>query len=122
MNSTAPHMSSGFLSRLRLLSAATTNATLVKAGATAVGFIHVTNTAASARFLKIYDKVTAPTVGTDTPAHTFAIPAGYCGSLGIPHSGLRLNAGFGLAITGAIADTDTTAIAANEVIVNGAYI
>ena len=122
MNSTAPHMSSGYLSRLRLLSAASTNATLVKAGATAVGYLHVTNTAASARFLKIYDKATAPTVGTDTPIHTFAIPAGYCGSLGIPNSGIRLSLGFGLGITGAIADADTTVTAANEVIVNGAYL
>lgn len=122
MNSTAPHMSSGYLSRLRLFSAASTNATLVKAGATVVGYLHVTNTAASARFIKIYDKASAPTVGTDTPVHTFAIPAGYCGSLGIPSSGLRLALGFGLGITGAIADTDTTAIAANEVIINGAYL
>lgn len=122
MNSGAPQMSSGYLSKLKLFSAASTNSTLVKAGAAIVGYLHVTNTAASARFVKLYDKATAPTVGTDTPIHTFAIPAGYCGSLGIPESGIRTSLGLGLGITAAIADTDTTAIAANEVVINGAYL
>ena len=59
----------------RLLSAAaTTNATSVKATPGVVKRVIGTSKAATDRFLKFYDKATAPTVGTDVPIMTILIP------------------------------------------------
>lgn len=99
----------------RIQSAATTNATNLKASGTIVGCIAVQNNGASAAYLKLYNKATAPTVGTDTPHATFLIPAGGCLPTIEPAASLSFNTGLGYAITGGPADTDTTAVAANQV-------
>ena len=100
--------------------AATTNATLVIAGITRLQFLSAHNTSAAVKFLKIYDKATAPTVGTDVPKMVFPIPAGSYINPDISF-GLKLKLGLSFAITGGVADTDTTATAANDVIVNMGY-
>ena len=102
--------------------AATTNATLVRTGPAQVLHIVATNVSASIRYLKIYNKATAPTVGTDTPILSFPIPAG--GFINIPStlSGIYIPLGLGYAITGAAADSDTTVIAANDVKVVISYL
>lgn len=74
------------------------------------------------KFLKIYNKVTAPTVGTDTPVMVIPIPPNSHVAVPIPAAGYRLSVGMGLAITGGAADTDTTAVALNDVVVNWGYI
>lgn len=106
----------------KLISAATTNATSVKASAANVGLLTAYNSGASTRYLKIYNKVTAPTVGTDTPVHTIPIPAGATINFPVPAAGFRLWFGFALAITGGLADADTTAVGASEVVVNWEYV
>ena len=111
----------GGLSFSRLLSAATTNATLVKSTAGNVYGIWISNTSASTRYLKLYNLTVAPTVGTSTPAMTIAIPAGFCGDLNVGTHGISFTTGISLAITGAYADADTTAIAAGEVCLNFMY-
>jgi len=55
-------------------SAATTNATSAKASAGEVHVILATNTTATVKYLKLYNKASAPTVGTDTPILTIALP------------------------------------------------
>jgi hypothetical protein len=98
----------------RILAAASTNATSVKASAGTVEEIVLFNTTAAAIYVKIYDKASAPTVGTDTPAMTLQVPAN--GQAIVP-AGLAkpfLN-GVAFAITGAVADSDTTAVGANSV-------
>lgn len=102
-------------------SAATTNSTLVRAGAAQVFHIVATNVSASTRYLKIYDKATAPTVGTDVPILTFPIAASSFISIPSTLSGIYFSLGLGFALTGAAADTDTTAIAANDVKVVFSY-
>lgn len=105
----------------KLISAATTNATSVKASAGVIGYACASNINASPRYLKFYNKASAPTVGTDTPVHTFLIPGNTSGSgTNIPIAGLGINftTGIAFAITGLAADTDTTAVALGEVIVN----
>lgn len=103
-------------------STATTNATSVKASAGSVFGVNVSNTGASARFLKLYNKASAPTVGTDVPVLTIPIAASAVGSVTLGSLGLRFTTGIAFAITGAAADTDTTAIGASEVKVALAYV
>jgi hypothetical protein len=98
----------------RIKAAASTNATSVKASAGQVYGWALYNNTASARFVKIYNKASSPTVGTDTPAFTIIIPAS--GGTNVEWSnGIPLGTGIALAITGLIADSDTTAVAADDV-------
>lgn len=101
----------------KLNSAATTNATSVKASAGQVYSIVATNTNASARYLKLYNKASAPTVGTDTPVQVYMLPAGGGVSIALP-VGMVFSTGIALATTTGAADSDTGAVAANEIIVN----
>lgn len=110
----------GGADRHRLVSAATTNATGVKNAAGKVYAINGTNTGAAC-FLKLYDKASAPTVGTDVPVETYALPAGGTFSFTFGNVGSQFAAGIALAITGLIADADTTAIAANQVVMQLHY-
>lgn len=104
----------------KLNSAATTNATNVKGSAGQVYSIMCTNTNAAVRYLKLYNKATAPTVGTDTPVQVYAIPGATTGggfTLSIP-VGMVFSLGIGFATTTGAADADTGVVAANEIIVN----
>ena len=103
-------------------SAATTNATSVKASAGTVYSVTASNINAAIRYLKFYNKASAPTVGTDVPVITIPIPAG--GAINIPFgtTGHRFATGIALAITTGAADSDTGAVAANEIKVATAYI
>lgn len=101
----------------RLISAATTNATNVKASSGQLGVIYAVNLNAAVRYLKLYNKASAPTVGTDTPVATLPIPASTTGAgfaLTIP-DGLNFSLGIGYAVTTGAADGDTGAVAANEI-------
>ncbi len=97
-----------------LNSAATTNATSVKASAGTLYGIAVSNVSASTRYFKLYNKASAPTVGTDTPVLVIPIAAGGVANFPLGTLGLRFGTGLAYAITGAAADTDTTAIAAGD--------
>lgn len=119
--SLAPSASLGAGTFHRLLSANTTNLTSVKTSAGTINSLTVSNTNASATyFLKIYNKASAPVPGTDTPIHTISLPPG-TRSIDTGAYGIRLATGIAYAITGAVADADTTAIPANEVLVNMSY-
>lgn len=114
---------SGGATPYHLISAASTNATSVKGSAGQVYSVTAFNTNASARFLKLYDKATAPSVGTDTPVQTYLIPGNASGAgltLALP-VGMGFSSGVALAITGAMPDSDTTAIGANDVCVALTY-
>lgn len=104
----------------KLISAATTNATLVKTGPTTINYLSASNVNVAPRYLKIYDMAVAPTVGTSIPKHTYIIPGNTSGAgTNIPIcSELSLTRGFAFAITAGAADTDVTAVAANENIIN----
>lgn len=105
----------------QISSAATTNATSVKASAGTIYTIWVSNTGGAAAYLKLYNKASAPTVGTDVPVLTITVPAG--GTIGLTSDiGQRFTTGIALAITNLAADSDTTAVAAAQVKVSTAYI
>lgn len=89
-------------------SAATTNATSVVAGQPSLQTLELTNTTATAAFFKLYDKASAPTVGTDVPKITIPVPANSNVSHEYP-DGLPFANGLAYAITGVITDADVTA-------------
>ena len=96
-------------------SLATTNGRSVKGSGANVYSITASNLAAAAKFLKLYNKASAPTVGTDVPVMTIPVPAGGSVSLELGAIGIRFTSGLAMAITGASGDTDTTAVAAGDV-------
>lgn len=107
----------------KLNSAASTNATSLKASAGQVYNIMCTNTNAAARYLKLYNKASSPTVGTDTPVQVYAIPGNTAGAgftISFP-VGLIFTTGIAFATTTGAADSDTGAVAANEIVINIAY-
>jgi len=98
-----------------LNSAATTNATSLKATAGNVFVVAASNVSASGRFVKFYNKATAPTVGTDVPVLVVPVAANSTVAIEFGILGMRFATGIAYAITGAIADADTTAVGAGEV-------
>lgn len=107
----------------RLLSLNTTNSNLVSGYPVVLNSISVSNINAAVAYLKLYNKATAPTIGTDTPVVTLLVPGATTGStlnIAIP-DGLYFDTGLGLGLTTALADNSTAAVAANEVVVNLFY-
>ena len=103
-----------------LNSAATTNGALILAGTSNVSSFYATNEGATAAYIKLYNKATAPTVGTDVPEMTIPVPAAVSGVPGVAtipigFHGFRFALGLGIAITRNAVHTDTTAIGAGEV-------
>jgi hypothetical protein len=109
----------------KLISAATTNATNIKASAGTIYGIQAYNTSTTTiAYLKIYNKASAPTVGTDVPVKVIALPFSATGggsNVPITPVGIALGTGISFAITGGIADSDTTAVTVSQVVVNIDY-
>ena len=101
-------------------SAATTNGALILTGTSSVHSLWATNEGASPAYIKLYNKATAPTVGTDVPEMIIPVPAAVGGVPGVanPNMGFipfRFALGLGIAITRNAIFSDTTAIGAGEV-------
>jgi len=113
----AGHNSSG--GKARVISLATTNAVLLSTFLNSVYHVNLCNTGTTWAYLKFYSKSSTPTVGTDTPVAVHGIPPGGTLDINAATSGLSIygsTQGMGYAITGAPADMDVTAIAANQVV------
>lgn len=79
------------------------------------------NASAGVRHLKLYDATAANvTVGTTTPKGTFPLPAGAAANVGFAHP-IQFSTAITIAATTGVADNDTGAPAANDVIVNLLY-
>jgi len=113
--------SSGGATPFTLISAATTNATLIRSTAATLYSLNANNTSATAAYIKLYNKTAVPTVGTDTPIMTILVPANGYVDLSIPPMGVALGTGFAYAITGGAPVADTTAVAAGQIILNVSY-
>ncbi len=105
------------------VSAASNNATNVKSSAGTVYGITGFTIDATPVYLKLYNKATVPTVGTDTPVlvvsfeqGTGAIPASYQ----FP-KGLAFSAGISYGIVTGMTDADNTPVVASEVVINIQY-
>lgn len=102
-------------------SAATTNATVAKATAGDLFRFSGYNSNAAARYLKIYNKGTAPVVGTDVPIWTEYLAPQAKFELSFP-KGLYFSAGISYALVTGAADADATAVAAADILaLNLAY-
>jgi hypothetical protein len=76
----------------------------------------LTNTAVAARFVKFYDKATAPTVGTDIPKRTVQVPAS--GQVAASFwRGILFKLGLWVSVTNVATDADNTAPTAGDVLV-----
>lgn len=97
-------------------SAATTNATSVTATPTLLYKITAVNNSASGKTIKVYNKASAPTVGTDTPLFSVYVPVSSL--VGMFQydiaSGQLLSTGFAYATTALNVDSDTTALASGD--------
>ena len=105
----------------RLLSAtADVNNTLVRGGYCQLMYITGRQANAAARYLKLYNKLTAPAAGTDTPVATFYLPPtavnGGIFTFDFDNSPIHFPAGLGFALTTAVADNDTGALTAADVV------
>jgi hypothetical protein len=107
----------------KLISTSSTNANVVKASAGNLYTVVAIGLTSTVRYLKFYNKATAPTVGTDIPVMTIPVPANIQGAgISIPFSvGVNFPLGIGLAITTGSADNDAVAIVAGDVILNLTY-
>ena len=103
------------------VSTASTNATSVKASAGNLFEITASNVTATATFVKLYNKASAPTVGTDVPVLTISVPANTTVAMQFGSQGKRFATGIALAVTAAAAATDTAAAVAG-VQLNATYI
>jgi hypothetical protein len=105
-------------------SLATTNLTAAVVGPARVVGGYLRNRAAAEKFLKLYNKASAPVLATDVPLMTIGLPAGAYIGMGdiIGTFGMLFPLGVAYAITGAYANTDATAVAAGDVDVNLLYV
>ena len=74
------------------------------------------NNASAARFVKLYDKVTAPTT-SDTPTQTIELQANQTLPLQVGQ-GIEYLLGIGIRASNLVADNDNTAPSTNDVVVN----
>ncbi len=74
------------------------------------------NLAVAARFVKFYDKATAPVVGTDVPKRTVELPASTMLAADF-FRGKEFKLGLWVTVTNLGTDADNTAPAANDVLV-----
>jgi len=101
----------------RLASAAgSVNNTLILTGVRRIYKIRGRNAAAALRYLKIYNKATAPATGTDTPAFVCELPLSAPFEIDFGSIGVSLALGLGYGLCTGIADADATAVTAADIL------
>lgn len=93
----------------QVITAATKNETSVTTGATRLRTFSLVNGVATLRFVKLYDKASAPVAGTDTPIATITMSPNSESNFSLPGGGLNFSLGFAYAVTLGVANSDTTA-------------
>lgn len=100
-----------------VVSAASNNAANIKSSAAQVTGYYVGSLATAAMYVKLYNKASSPSPGSDTPRLTILIPPGSAANQCFDPP-LAFETGLGVAIVAGIADNDNTSVAANEVVAN----
>lgn len=99
---------------------ADTNLAAIKASAGQVYAIEVFNFKAATIFVKFYNKATAPVLASDVPI--LVIPFFQLWARSVEFvNGVQFTTGIAIAITAGIGDTDATALALNDCILNVLY-
>ena len=109
----------------RYLAAASTNqdSQNIKGSAGTLYMLVVINVNAAVRYLKIYDKATAPT-SADTPLLTIGVPGNTAGAgvaVPVPAVGIAFSNGWGFRMTTGQADNDTGAVTAGDLALSYGY-
>lgn len=104
-----------------LTSAATTNATLVKASAGNLYEVSIANFSGTTCYFKLYNKASAPTVGTDIPILTIQIATGTSFITDFGTVGKRFTTGISYAVTAGTGLAADTTVAAAGVQISGSY-
>lgn len=104
----------GAASSLKVISAASTNATIVKAAAGRVIGWSLGNTSASWRYVKLHNIATLPTAGTGV-VRVIAIPPGGLAQNAFD-GGIGFATGIGMTIVTGSADADATAVGLGDVV------
>jgi hypothetical protein len=112
---------SGGATTYHLISAASTNATVVKASAGQLYGLSISNTNSSPRYFKLYNLASAPVVGTSPVAKTIQVPGNATVICAFPR-GLSFSTGIAFAATANMADSDTTAIGAGDLSMDVDYV
>lgn len=89
------------------MSAASNNSTNVTAVSTILYNANIVNSTATIYYFKLYDKATAPTVGTDIPVGTYACVANAMTVVPL-NAGQKFLLGLGFGLVANIADADNT--------------
>jgi hypothetical protein len=111
---------SGGTSNYHRKASADTNTAVVKASAGQLYGVDVFNFKAATVYLKIYDKASTPNLASDTPI--MVIPWFQLWARSIEWTnGIAFTNGIAIAITAGLADNDTTALVANDCVLNLQY-
>jgi hypothetical protein len=95
-------------------SLASTNAALIQAGPSRLRGCYINNASAAPKWVRFYNKATAPVPGTDIPVLVVAVPASSSKENALDE-GVLFSLGLGVSITGAAPANDSTAVAAGDV-------
>lgn len=113
---------SGGWTQYYLLSAASNNATNLKASAGMVGGFQFFNLNAAACYVKFYDKASSPNPASDTIVKSILVPGATAsvgaGTVSMNSVGWTFSTGISFAVVTGISSTNNTGVAASEVIVN----
>lgn len=104
-----------------IVSVGSDNAQNIKNAAATLFAVRVFNNAGYPVYVKLYNKATTPTVGTDTPFKTIGVQAGTQRDVAISGGGITMGTGIGLGIVKGIADSDDTAVLASDCVVDVEY-
>jgi hypothetical protein len=105
----------GSAANFKFASAATVNNTLILTGSRRLLGWSLTNTTAAFKYFRFYNKPTAPTSG-ESPTFMVGLPPNTTVVSPPVVGGIAMGSGIGIACTGAVADTDATVTAANDVV------
>ena len=100
----------GTPSYYKVISTTGLNATSVKSSSAKMTILHLVNSVATLRYFKLYNKASAPVVGTDTPLITVALSPNSASTFTLPALvGIDFSIGLSYGITLGVADSNTTA-------------
>lgn len=111
----------GAYTKHRLMSAGTTNATSVKASAGMLYEAVLCNSNAAIRWVKFYNSASAPTPGSGTPSESIMVPANSTVVIKWGN-GNPFTTGIAYCTVTGAADTDATAVTANDLSINLYYL
>ena len=97
-------------------------ATVVKATAGTIYTLNANNTTAAARYVRLFQKATAPTLGTDVPSVVVTVPAGSSKEISFAPGGLTFGSGIGVAVTTDAAQLGSTVATAGDVQLTISYV